>query len=454
MINADNTANIISKMWGISHMERLLMNSLIKWKESKSRKPLIVKGVRQCGKTYLLKEFGEKYYEDVAYFNFEGNKALQQRFQNDLDVKRIVMELGILRNKVIEPNKTLIIFDEIQFCNNALTSLKYFCEELPDYHVVSAGSLLGIALSKPLSFPVGKVDLFTMRPMNFFEFLMAHNEKLLCNYLINLPASEKISDLFTDKLENYIKMYYITGGMPEAVAKWVNTQDIGAVEEIQQKILDSYELDFAKHAPNNDYPKLSLIWRSIPEQLAKENSKFIFSQVKKGFRAKDLEDALEWLISAGLVYKVEKIEKPFMPLSAYANQTYFKLYMVDIGLLRKLSRLPAQAILEKTDTFKEFKGALTENYVLCELVNNQNNIPYYWKSKNIAEVDFVVQFGMHIVPIEVKSERNLKAKSLAEYIKQYKPDISIKTSMRNISGKEVRIIPLYMLWKIDKIVGE
>lgn len=433
-------------------MERLLMGELIKWKERQGRKPLILKGVRQCGKTYLLKEFGEKYYEDVAYFNFEGNKALQQRFENDLDVRRIVMELGILRNKVIESNKTLIIFDEIQFCNNALTSLKYFCEELPDYHVVSAGSLLGIALSKPLSFPVGKVDFFTLRPMNFLEFLMAHNEKLLCDYLVNLPASDKISDLFTDKLENYLKMYYITGGMPEVVAKWIKTRDIETVEEIQQKILDSYELDFAKHAPTRDYPKLSLIWRSIPEQLAKENRKFIFSQVKQGLRAKDLEDALEWLISAGLAYKVSKIEKPFMPLSAYADQTFFKLYMVDVGLLRKLSRLPAQALLEKNDAFKEFKGALTENYVLCEIVNNQNAVPYYWKSKNIAEVDFVAQFGMHIVPIEVKSERNLKAKSLAEYRKQYKPDISIKTSMGNVSGDEVKNIPLYMLWKIDKMM--
>lgn len=434
-------------------MERLLMTNLLEWKKSEGRKPLIVKGVRQCGKTYLLKEFGAKYYEDVAYFNFEGNKALQQRFENDLDVKRIVMELGIFRNKVIKPQKTLIIFDEIQFCNNALTSLKYFCEELPEFHVVCAGSLLGIALSKPLSFPVGKADFYTLRPMNYFEFLMAHNEEMLCDYLINLSASDKISDLFADKLENYLRMYYITGGMPEAVAKWVKTQDVKAVEEIQQKILDSYELDFAKHAPTKDYPKLSLIWRSIPEQLAKENSKFIFSQVKQGLRAKDLEDALEWLISAGLAYKVSKIEKPFMPLSAYADQTFFKLYMVDIGLLRKLSRLPAQAVLEKNDTFKEFKGALTENYVLCELVNNQNDVPYYWKSKNIAEVDFVAQFGMHIVPIEVKSERNLKAKSLAQYKKQYKPDISIKTSMSNVSGDEVKNIPLYMLWKIDKMVG-
>ncbi len=436
------------------YMKRLLMDELIKWKNSEDRMPLIVKGVRQCGKTYLLKEFGNEYYEDVAYFNFEGNQGLQQRFENDLDVERIVTELGILRNKRITPKSTLIIFDEIQFCNRALTSLKYFCEKLPQYHIICAGSLLGIALSKPLSFPVGKVNFLTLRPMNFLEFLMAHDEGLLCDYLIHLSPNEKISDLFVDRLENYLRMYYITGGMPEVVTKWVSTKDLSAIEIIQQKILDSYELDFAKHAPVKDFPKLSLIWHSIPEQLAKENTKFIFSQVKQGLRAKDLEDALAWLVSAGLAYKVIKIEKPFMPLSAYADQTFFKLYMADVGLLRKMSRLPAQAILEKTDNYKEFKGALAENYVLCELVFNQNTVPYFWKSKNVAEVDFVAQFGMNIVPIEVKSERNEKAKSLAEYRKQYSPDISVKTSMNNISGKEVKLIPLYMLWKIDQIITD
>lgn len=433
-------------------MQRLLLDKLIKWKNKEDRKPLIVKGVRQCGKTYLLKEFGENYYDDVAYFNFEGNASLQQRFESNLDVERIITELGVLRNKAIKPKKTLLIFDEIQFCNKALTSLKYFCENMPEYHIACAGSLLGIALSKPLSFPVGKVDFLTLRPMSLYEYLLANSEEMLCEYLHHLPASEKISDLFADKLEAYLRTYYITGGMPEAVDKWIKTKDIAMVEEIQQKILDSYELDFAKHAPAKDYPKLSLIWRSIPEQLAKENSKFIFSHVKQGLRAKDLEDALEWLLSAGLAYKVIRIEKPYMPLSAYSDQTYFKLYMADVGLLRKMSKLPAQALLEKSSTFKEFKGALTENYVLCELVNLQGDIPCYWKSGNTAEVDFVAQFQMDIVPIEVKSERNDKAKSLAEYRKKYEPRVSVKTSLNNVSGDKVKNVPLYILWKLDEYV--
>lgn len=291
-------------------MKRNLTRELIAWKENSEKKPLIVKGVRQCGKTYLLKKFGEDHYGDIAYFNFEGNNALQARFEDDLDVKRIITELGILRKKVIEPHKTLIVFDEIQFCNPALTSLKYFSENAPEYHIVCAGSLLGIALSKPLSFPVGKVEFLTLRPMSFHEFLLANEEDMLCEYLSSLSPTERLSDLMTQKLENYLETYYITGGMPEAVATWIQTKDIERLEAVQQKIIDSYELDFAKHAPSKDFPKLTAIWHSIPGQLVKENSKFIFSQVKKGLRAKDLEDALDWLISAGMVIKVMKIEKP------------------------------------------------------------------------------------------------------------------------------------------------
>lgn len=430
------------------------MSQLIDWKNNVDRKPLILKGVRQCGKTYLLKEFGKHYYEDVAYYNFEGNAALQARFDVDMDVERLITELGIMRNKRIQAKKMLIIFDEIQFCNKALTSLKYFYENAPEYHIVCAGSLLGIALSKPLSFPVGKVDFLTLRPMNFYEFLLAHGENLLCDDLSRLPTDQRVSELFVDKLENYLSMYYITGGMPEVVDKWVKTKDIAEVELVQQKILDSYELDFAKHAPAKDFPKLSAIWRSIPEQLAKENSKFIFSQVRKGLRAKDLEDALEWLIGAGLAHKVAKIEKPFLPLSGYADHTFFKLYMADIGLLRKLSNLPAQALLAKSEVFKEFKGALVENYVLSELVNLQGVAPFYWRSANIAEVDFVAQFGMDIVPIEVKSDRNDRAKSLAVYRKKYEPRISVKATLNNVSGDEIKNIPLYLLWRMDAYIRE
>ena len=435
-------------------MKRILMDKMKCWKDNERRKPLIIKGVRQCGKTWLLQEFGAAFYEDIAYFNFEGNDALGERFERDLDAIRIITELGILRQKAIQPEKTLIIFDEIQFCNRALTALKYFYENAPEYHIICAGSLLGIALSKPLSFPVGKVELMTLYPMSFFEFLLANGEDMLCEHLQALKPDEKVSDLFADKLENYLRNYYITGGMPEVVDTWIRTKDIAQVEAVQQQILDNYQLDFAKHAPSKDFPKLAAIWRSIPQQLSKENSKFIFSQVKKGWRAKDLEDALEWLISAGLVYKVTKIEKPSVPLSAYADQTFFKLYLSDIGLLRKLANLAAGHILQKNDEFKEFKGAMTENYVLCEMTNLFESDWFYWKSDNTAEVDFVLQHDTYIIPIEVKSERNNKAKSLAEYRKKYNPKISVKTSMNNVAGAEVRQIPLYLLWQMKKYLSE
>jgi hypothetical protein len=435
-------------------MKRHLLTELEKWKSNKRRKPLLVKGVRQCGKTWLLKEFGRIHYDDVAYFNFEGNDALIARFDGDLDLLRIIAELGVLRGSVIQPGKTLLIFDEIQFCNRALTSLKYFNEESPEFHIVCAGSLLGVALSKPLSFPVGKVDFLTLYPMDFHEFLLANGEEILCRYLQSLKPSEKISTLFTDKLENYLRTYYITGGMPEAVSIWIETKDISKLEAMQQKILDSYELDFAKHAPSKDFPKLSAIWRSIPQQLSKESGKFIFSQVRKGWRGKDLEDALEWLISAGLVHKVAKIEKPFVPLSAYADHTFFKLYLSDIGLLRKMANVSAEYFLRKSDTFKEFRGAMAENYVLCELVNQYQTEQFYWKSDNTAEVDFVLHHNTYIIPVEVKSERNNKSKSLAEYRKKYSPDISVKTSMSNVTYGEIRQIPLYLLWQIKKYLSD
>jgi len=434
-------------------LKRNLLGDLKKWKDSPMRKPLLVKGVRQCGKTWLLEEFGRECYGDVAYFNFEGNAALSARFEGYLDVRRIISELGILRQKAIVPGETLIIFDEIQFCNQALTSMKYFCENAPEYHVVCAGSLLGVALSKPLSFPVGKVDFLTLRPMSFEEFLLANGEEMLCEHLRALPSHEKVSELFTERLETLLKTYYIVGGMPEAVQTWLDTHDIAALEKVQQAILDSYELDFAKHAPPKDFPKLAAIWRSIPLQLAKESSKFIFSQVRQGWRAKDLEDALEWLLGAGLVHKVTKIEKPFMPLSSYEDQTFFKLYLSDVGLLRKMAGLPAAAILEKNDTFREFKGALTENYVLCELLHSVEQTPFFWRSGNIAEVDFVFQHGMDIVPVEVKSERNVKAKSLSEYRKKYAPRVAVKTTMQNVGSGDVRKVPLYLLWQLEKYLA-
>ncbi len=434
-------------------MKRDLINALKAWKKKPGRKPLILKGVRQCGKTYLLKQFGEECYENTAYFNLEENPAIAQVFEKNYDTARIIFELGLHNGKSITPEKTLIILDEIQECGNAITALKYFCENMPEYHIVCAGSLLGIALQNKLSFPVGKVDLLTLKPMSFSEFIRASESDMLADYLDSFNKGDSFLESLSDKFSDMLRQYYITGGMPEAVRAWCQTRSIDAVEEIQQAIIDSYELDFAKHAPAKDFPKLTAIWRSIPEQLAKENSKFIFSHIKKGCRSKDLEDALEWLIGAGLVYKVCKTEKPFIPLSAYSDDTSFKLYMADVGLLRKLSKLPYEVILNATPNYKEFKGAMTENYVLCELLSSGHDTAYYWTSGNTAEVDFIVQEGEHILPIEVKSERNVKARSLSEYRKKYAPVYSVKTSMRpETNGKEVLNVPLYLISSIGRLI--
>ncbi len=433
-------------------LERLLYKDLLKWKDSEDRKPLIIRGVRQCGKTWILKEFGKNNYEDVAYFNFEGNTALQERFEQDLDVKRIIEELSILNNKIIKPEKTLIIFDEIQSCNNALTSLKYFYENAPEYHVVCAGSLLGILLSKPLSFPVGKVDILDLRPMNFYEFLLANDEKMLLDYISD--KKEKVPATFENKLIKYLKTYYIIGGMPEAVYKWIETKDIEQVEKIQDNILNSYELDFAKHAPLKDSPKLSLIWDYIPRELSKENSKFVYGHVKQGARAKDLEDALRWLISAGLCYQVSKISKPNIPIASYIDMQSFKIYMCDVGLLRRKAKVDANVILsDNNEVYTEFKGAMAENFVLLELISLNKETPYYWNSGNTAEVDFVWQLKDKIIPFEVKSGENLTSRSLNLYRQKYNPEISIKTSMKNVDIQDGIInIPLYLLWNLKKFI--
>ena len=434
-------------------MERALITKLIEWKEKPNRKPLILKGVRQCGKTYLLKDFGKKHYKSFAYFNFEENDSLKRVFDKDYDTSRIIFELGLFVGKNINPHTTLIILDEIQECGRAITAMKYFCENAPEYHIVCAGSLLGIALQNQLSFPVGKVDFLTLYPMSFSEFLLATAPDVLADYVISFKKGDSLSEAVGEKLVTYLRQYYVVGGMPEVVSVWRDTHNIEEVEAVQAAIINSYELDFAKHAPSKDFPKLSAIWRSIPEQLSKENTKFIFSQVKKGWRAKDLEDALEWLISAGLVYKVCKIEKPNVPLSSYSDDTSFKLYLVDVGILRKLSKLPYEVILNITPTYTEFKGSMTENYVLCELLKHIDDIAYYWTSGNTAEVDFVVQCGKEIVPIEVKSEKNIKARSLAEYRKKYAPNVSVKTSMLNeLSGNEVLNIPLYLISALKKLI--
>lgn len=434
-------------------MQRELTKKLIEWKSKENRKPLVIMGVRQCGKTYIVNSFGNEHYDEIASFNFERQESIAEIFENDYDTDRIIFELGLFLGKTIKPETTLIFFDEIQACSRAITALKYFCENAPEYHIVCAGSLLGVKLSNKSSFPVGKVDFLTMYPMSFSEFVRATGEAMLADFVSDFDNSKKIPEAVGNKLINLLRQYYVTGGMPEVVKTWCETHDIEQVEEKQQQIIDGYEFDFAKHAPIKEFPKLTAIWKSIPVQLARENNKFIFGHVKKGWRSKDLEDALEWLINAGLVYKVCQIEKPFIPLSSYAKPTAFKLYLCDIGLLRKLSDVPSQVVLDSSTLYTEFKGAMTENYVLGELVKNVNDTPYYWVSGNTAEVDFIIQTGANIVPIEVKSEKNVKARSLAEYRKKYQPKYAVKTSMKNdINGKEVLNIPLYLISSLDSFL--
>lgn len=434
-------------------MQRNVTKQLIEWKSKSNRKPLIVMGVRQCGKSFIIDSFGKNDYEDVATFNFEKQEALSEIFESDYDVNRIIFELELFWGQKIKAGKTLIFFDEIQACSKAITSLKYFCENAPEHHIICAGSLLGVKLSNESSFPVGKVEFINMYPMSFDEFVRANGEEMLADYISDFDTGKKIPEVIGNKLNNLLKQYYVTGGMPEVVKIWCETQDIQEVEKKQQEIIDGYEFDFAKHAPIKDFPKLAAIWKSIPIQLARENNKFMFGHVKKGWRSKDLEDALEWLINAGLAYKVCQIEKPFLPLSAYEKPTAFKLYLCDIGLLRKMSNVPYQAILDTSKIYTEFKGAMTENYVMNELVKNVANPLYYWTSGNSAEVDFVIQIDSDIIPIEVKSEKNVRAKSLAEYRKKYNPKYSVKTSMKiETNGIEVLNIPLYIISAIKKFL--
>ena len=434
-------------------MQRLLMQDLVKWKNNNYRKPLILQGVRQCGKTYLLKKFASLHYQDLAYFNFEGNPALAELFESNLEPERIITELGVLQGSSIKPSSTLTVFDEVQFCPQALTFLKYLYEKTPDYHLACAGSLPGITLAKPSSFPVGKVDFLTLRPLNFEEYLMAHGEEALIRHLKEFDGDSLLPKVFADKLNSILKSYYLTGGMPEVVARWLESKDINDVEQAQDAIINAYELDFAKYAPVKDYPKLSLIFRSIPDQLARESGKFIYGQVKPGARSRDLENALEWLIGAGIAHKVCKVEKPAMPLSAYADRSHFKLYLADIGLLRRMARLPAAVILEESPAYTEFKGALVENYVLTELIGINGDIPYYWRSGNQAEVDFLTQTGEQIIPVEVKASTNLRSRSLAEYRKKYSPEIAIRTSLANLKREEGLLnLPLYLLFALKQML--
>ncbi|MCL2891004.1 MAG: AAA family ATPase [Methanomassiliicoccaceae archaeon] len=432
-------------------MRRLAYEKLMKWKDTADRKPLLVRGVRQCGKTYLIKEFGRSNYKNVIYLNFEKDPGLSTQFEGDLSPSRIIRNLSIYLHVTIVPDDTLIIFDEIQACKRAITSLKYFCEEAREYHIICAGSLLGVRSKDPYSFPVGKVNFLYMHPMNFYEFLLANGEERLCEHLRKEPHG--VGAAFVPTLEEYYRYYQIVGGMPEAVAKWIRDHDIVSVENIQKEILRTYVDDFSKHA-EGEVNELMMIWRSIPKQLSKPNNRFIFSHVKKGKRAKDLEHSLEWLISAGIIHKVKMITMPSIPLSAFSDETIFKIYFVDIGLLRALSDVPPKFIFEKTDENKYFRGAVAENYVLNELKSTEKET-FFWRSGNDAEVEFVCLFDSLIVPIEVKSDKNLRSQSLNRYISEYGPEKAVKISMnpdlRN-DGVNVRI-PLWLSWNITDIIS-
>jgi len=423
-----------------------MMEKLIEWKDNPRKKPLILQGIRQCGKTFLLKEFGAEYYDDVCYLKFDEDKSLSDFFEQNLDPCRIIKDITVFRNKDIKPQTTLIIFDEVQSCGKALTALKYFYEEAPEYHIIAAGSLLGVAIPKGTSFPVGKVEFMTLFPMNFYEFLLAQNA-MLAKRLKEGSIAERGWRSFNILLKEMYRDFHIVGGMPEVVQNWIDTKSIESVEKIQAQIIRSYENDFAKYAPIAYFPKLSAIWNAIPSQLAKENRKFIFSQVKKSWRAKDLEDALEWLVRSGLVYKVVNIEKPNIPISAYANHTFFKLYMCDIGILRRVANLPSSVIIDNTDNFKEFKGAMAENFVCCELKRLYEEDIFYWTAEGTgrAEVDFIVQDDVYIVPIEVKAGAASHARSLSHYCRRFNPEKSVLTSMDHDKDN---ILPLYVFWKL------
>ncbi|MBE6507130.1 MAG: ATP-binding protein [Methanocorpusculum parvum] len=410
--------------------------ALREWKNSANRKPLILNGIRQVGKTWLLKEFGRLEYENTVYVNFEENPAFAEFFTTSKDVSRIIANLSMAFAEPIRPETTLLILDEIQECPAALTALKYFCENASEYHVAAAGSLLGIMLAKPASFPVGKVEFLTIHPLTFTEFLRADNAENLARYLESIEDIEPIPAAFFQPLNEKLKMYLITGGMPEAVLEWVSTGDIMRADKILSQILLAYERDFAKHMTPKDFPKATLIWNSVPSQLARENKKFIYRAVKEGARAREYEDALTWLSDAGLIYKIFRSSKPGLPISAYDDISAFKLYLADVGLLRCLSGLHPSAFSEGSRLFSEFKGSLTENYVLQALITQFSSIPRYWAVDNPHyEVDFLIQFENLVLPVEVKAGENVAGRSLQKYAERFSEEtpLRIRFSLQNLT---------------------
>ena len=434
-------------------MYRYKFEDLKKWKVSKNRKPLIIRGARQVGKTWLMQEFGKNEYEKCAYINFDNNTRMEQLFSEGFDLERIIQGLKIESGVNIEPENTLIIFDEIQETASALTSLKYFYENANEYHIIAAGSLLGVAMHAGTSFPVGKVDFLDLYPLNFFEFLKALGEDELVD-LINKNDMDLIT-VFTDKFKTYLKEYMFIGGMPEVVETYIDTKDFNEVRKVQEALLSAYEQDFSKHAPNNVVPKIRQLWNNIPTQLAKENKKFIYGLVKEGARAREYELALSWLIDCGLVYQVNRVNDCKIPLSAYQDFSAFKLYLLDVGLLCAMAKMDVKTILDGNNIFVEFKDSLAEQYVLTELKSNTNLPVFYWSAeRGIAEVDYIVQIAGNNIPIEVKSGENLQSKSLKSFVQKYDTKINVRTSMTNYKKEDWLVnIPLYLIGNITNIIN-
>ena len=433
-------------------MVRDKMSDLVAWKNRVGRKPLVVRGARQVGKTWLMKEFGHSHFEKVLYVNFEKTKRFQSLFEMDFDIKRVQIALQAETGIRITPENTLIILDEIQSAPSALNALKYFCEDAPELYIIAAGSLLGVALHAQTSFPVGKVEFMDLYPMSYYEFLNAMGEK---DILEILQSNDwELITTFKSKYIELLRQYYFVGGMPEAVSVFTRDYDFRAVRYVQKNILDAYEQDFSKHAPVELIPRIRMVWNSIPSQLAKENRKFVYGVLKGGARAKEFELAIEWLVNCGQVHKVFRTSKPSIPLKAYEDRSAFKIYLVDIGLLAAMGDIDVRTLLKGNDIFNEFKGAITEQFVLQQLVNDSNNAIFYWTAeRSTAELDFLIQNSGNVVPLEVKAEENLQAKSLKVFSQKYSPQISIRTSMSDYRKQEWLInLPLYAINELKQVI--
>ncbi|MDR2204645.1 MAG: ATP-binding protein [Flavobacteriaceae bacterium] len=426
-------------------MKRILFEKLQQWKNSDTRKPLVLRGARQVGKTWLMKEFAKTEYENFIYINFEFDEGMKTLFDADLDPERILLQLKTFSGIEAKPHTTLIIFDEIQETNRGLTALKYFCENAPEYHIVAAGSLLGITLHQNVSFPVGKVDFLDLHPLNFYEFLCAIGQERFAE-LLKTNDFQMVTSFKTKYIE-WLRQYYYVGGMPAAVVSYAEKQDFAEVRTVQKNILDAYESDFSKHAPTEIVPRIRLVWNSILPQLAKENRKFIYSKIQKGARAREFELAMAWLLDCGLIKQVFRVSKPDLPLKAYLDFSAFKIFMVDVGLMSAMAGLDVKTLLQGSKIFEEFKGSLTEQFVFQQLTKKENLVIAYWASESLkAEVDLLIQYSNEIIPVEVKAAENLQAKSLKTYCKKYNPKTAIRTSLSDYREESwLTNVPLYVI---------